>query len=312
LYHQKVMSIFRWMVVYLFLILNARVIMLSKFRHTNPRILHSVKSYNFTSTENRHLKQPIKTTNGSSRAALSHPYTGTHRTPRELYFLHFPKTGTSFFRPLIAQACPWKNISEIDSSFLLVKSGRNQERCTRLLQAGHAPLPNSANLSKWVTILRNPLERIASGFVHGFHDCVAMTSNKKTRSFPFPCSPVKDATVLLYADCVKGCMTRMLNGMDCGGAGGMSPGRHQEEIAIRRLSNFSFVGFTEDWETTIARFLHRFPIASPANDFYENTRPSSNEQCKRDVLDVLFKHKYSDEADMRLYLWGKSSFTRHD
>jgi hypothetical protein len=305
------MSIFRWMVVYLFLILNARVIMLSKFRHTNPRILHSVK-YNFTSTDNRHLKQPRKTTNGSSPAALSHPYTGTHRTPREFYFLHFPKTGTSFFRPLIAQACPWKNISEIDSSFLLVKSGRNQERCTRFLKAGHAPLPNSANLSKWVTILRNPLERIASGFVHGFHDCVAMTSNKKTRSFPFPCSPVKDATVLLYADCVKGCMTRMLNGMDCGGAGGMSPGRHQEEIAIRRLSNFSFVGFTEDWETTIARFLHRFPIASPANNFNENTRPSSNEQCKREVLDVLFKHKYSDEADMRLYLWGKSSFTRHD
>jgi hypothetical protein len=218
------------------------------------------------------------------------------------WFLHIPKTGTSFFRPLVAHACPWKNITEVDQLFHRISRGAPVEKCASNIEAGHPPLPRSADPSKYVTILRHPITRIASGFVHGFHDC------QKMSSFNDGCKPVKDEIVLMYANCVTGCMTRMLNGIPCGGAHGSLPGRQKEGIAMDRLSKLAFVGFTDDWNDTINHFLHRFPTALQAHHFYENSRPTRNAECKRQVLDVLVRHNFSDEADMRVYTFGRKKY----
>ena len=95
--------------------------------------------------------------------------------PPRLYFLHIPKTGSSFFRSLIQYHCNISTEEELTKYYQLITTGHWQQHdCTRTIIPGHIPLLRKDQRSVTVTLLRTPYKRLASGFLHYFHDCEAM------------------------------------------------------------------------------------------------------------------------------------------
>ena len=223
-----------------------------------------------------------------------------------LRWLHIPKTGTFFIRPLIAFSCPQFSQMQV----IRAGQGAGLKDCGRYLKPGHPPFVSDAHPCGYLTNLRDPLVRIASGFVHGFHDCPSMgnignrnnneplTIQKSLRA----CRNLTDDIVLAYANCVSGFMTRMLAGASCGGKG-ENVTDDQEQLANKRLAQMAFVGITDDWKASIKCFLARFPNRLKDDGFFvehhENPSPSSD--CRNRVLSVLHRHNFTDATDMRLY-----------
>lgn len=152
----------------------------------------------------------------------------------------------------------------------------------RGMRSSHRPILNDAEEVLFrghvVGMLRHPVERIASGYAHQFHDCGKMSKDFVCYSVinghgvTGPCPEkvppeLEEATVLKYAQCVAGCATHMLSGRYCNGdmlkvaRGGdlnrsrWSMAQHAERaLSLMRNGVYGFVGDTDQWQRSICIF----------------------------------------------------------
>ena len=182
-----------------------------------------------------------------------------------------------------------------------------------------------------LTIVRDPLERIASGLVHNFHDCGRMKRPQKlcnqldaemstfvslaeqNRVSELVASPTWKV-IHEYAKCVSGCSTNMLAGLPCSSK---PPQAFTPQLATK-LESLAFVGLTNEWNKTLCSFYHLFPRpdGNPYVHDTRNTRPTQDDQCKQNVLWVLrhspehllYYNETMPDPDFLLYEKGMSLF----
>lgn len=212
---------------------------------------------------------------------------------RELYWMHTPKTGTSF---------KW-TIQEV-----MPNDGYR-------LGAFHEPLPVDASdtlLSAMTTMLRDPAQRLASAIAYtrtcrfpqigwkftNHHGCGAEEVFKLANEGK---SPAND-------DCLAsltGCQTNMLTGKGC-----MTGGSHNKsdiEIAKSRLDKFFFVGVVEEWELAICLFNFKLTGKRYFEDCQvRDSRPTDPSHPNDHTYDVAGYP--TDEADEEIYRHGKERF----
>ena len=211
------------------------------------------------------------------------------------YWVHVPKTGSSFAATIEAVCCgtyhtlqAWfgaKNLSEWPCMNTCAHSNKH----ARL--GAHAPIGRGQEtliededcfFSSHAVImnLRRPKARLASGFFHHFHSCHEMQeeSNGHLLGQLNLTGSYRDKIVALlkiiiandtrletdlrrYVDCVRGCSVKMVSGRTCGSNVSNSTHRFPQHLidgALRRIERFSFVGFQEHWEASVKKFLAKF------------------------------------------------------
>jgi len=181
------------------------------------------------------------------------------------------------------------------------------------------------------TMVRSPVSRTASGFVHallgckrenassvpgfvGYFDQAQGPSIVKTACSALAGSDpvsiaIAEEEVLKYSLCVKGCQANMIEGgRICNGRQSQLSIKHtraMSERATAKLGRFAFVGITGRWSESICIFQNMFPRASgkpyPQSLVNLNMRAQKDKTCEDRVADVLHAnpavaHDYLDEA----------------
>lgn len=268
--------------------------------------------------------------------------------PKELnniFYLHVPKCGSSFSTVLVQYACPSfpKNRVVGPPSLLEFPVGQRMDYIKfcgnrfKRFRSGHAPLPS--NLSSdfnatidVVTFLRNPLDRIISGFLNNFHDCyMGPLATKYTWLFPstelkdiMPGGTSPNYTALFsnehrkelqivyrfYWNCVKGCATRMVLGEPCGN--NISQEKKSlttvdVKVAIERIQRFAFVGLNDRWADSMALWECMFG-GEYSKYILINTRPSANSPLKVVLYKLANSMHLLDEADTILFDYAQIQF----
>ena len=229
---------------------------------------------------------------------------GGEPTLRNVTWLHVPKTGSAFENILFRAACRFSTPLPFTTPSAV--KGALTTRCPgafRRFRTGHQPLTSGDDLSTAVTVLRRPSERALSGFFHGLHDCDAMAGRYGAGGWEklYRNWTPKDLTA--YAECIKLCEPRMLNGMPCGGGADFCNGYdcsgHVKELpesafdealgnaTLAMLDAFAFVGVTDEWERTIWTFAHRFDVAPLPSDFAALRR--GQRPARYDVARAIFE-----------------------
>ena len=225
--------------------------------------------------------------------------------------------------PLIQFHCNVTNEEEIVQILVDIAHGQHNKRaCTRTIQAGHLPLHTPFH--KTTTLLRRPLTRIASGFLHNFHECAQMQrkfgvdprANVSISMAPF-CQDIKEYSsapegknytpgkivddqnqtyhvldvILDYAKCVRGCTTNMLTKKRCAMGAKYSVNSTVVMQATSVISRLAFVGVTDDpdWGTMLCQFQHKFPRKHGGGYSMSrhNIRPSPVRACEHDLIYIL-------------------------
>jgi len=238
-------------------------------------------------------------------------------------WLHIPKTGTSFLYSLLIYACDQQAMQMFFSNGTadgLVRGSYKTKEYPKVnscvKQWLHQPLDANADLGhaghpveNVFTMIRNPVERIASGFVHYLHGCTGSPPKRGLEIAKSSCDalagsdPVSIAlaeeTVIRYSMCAKGCQARMIlggSGPWCGHRQVLEiqSTKHMEAIseqAKAKLGRFAFVGITGRWSESMCIFGKMFPRESgkpyPQELVNHNVRHSKTRTCEDRVTDVL-------------------------
>lgn len=197
-------------------------------------------------------------------------------TINPIYYLHVPKAGSSFATTVVHHACGddiaedvW--VQEPGEFIAQWKHSCNRSRFNRF-ETGHDPLSlaNAADISHVVVMMRDPSQRIMSGYYHDLHDCWAIRQKYNCRRSEaaggsFKCDgDVKNAdghylrdpdiiSPLEYGRCVENCSANMLTGKFCG-----DPGPVDVDLAVSRIHEFGFVGITHLWDLSVCLWHKKF------------------------------------------------------
>jgi hypothetical protein len=222
----------------------------------------------------------------------------TSQPTATLSFLHIPKTGTSIKLEMIQYLCNTTSMQQVQEIFNEYQYNWNQTAhpCVQSsLSLGHHPFYTRPE--RTITMIRHPLVRIASGFVHGLHDCTSLLKQNTTPSVKDMCKALDaldsnglfvqqiKSLIYKYARCVSGCGTNMLAGRTCG----EQPPRQFDAELKQRMESLAFVGITEEWEKTLCSFHVRFPRLNNMPYLSENinVRPTQDGKCQKNVLKIL-------------------------
>mmetsp|Transcript_65093 Transcript_65093/g.121298 ORF Transcript_65093/g.121298 Transcript_65093/m.121298 type:complete len:368 (+) Transcript_65093:94-1197(+) len=214
--------------------------------------------------------------------------------PWPLMYLHFPKCGAGFANTLVHAACPCapkdEAIPGIEVAPGTLYGDADAWKCCdrdRIFRDraefadywGHPPLdavvksklPSPA-YEHVVTMVRNPNERLLSGYMHGRHYCddlreweapgcnqtmgAAMTDGGYVNPACAPLLKVTPDSVRKYAECTGRCMTNMLLGERCNGQ--ISKEVLPVASAIDTLQQLAFVGLTDEFPLSICLWHVRF------------------------------------------------------
>jgi len=281
--------------------------------------------------------QPFTRATAGSRAGAAGAQTrnaSSSPTPRcrwdgaPLWWLHAPKTASTFCNIIVRAACPGiqlrAQLREPNTKLL------DAEGCARYgkianVRPGHRPLPSNFKGQRVaiISLFRDPVARVASGYFHNLHDCrrlqrkygfnewhdVGLFSNAPARERVFGPTGVRIPVLLEYAACVAACHTRMLLTGGCGderGALGSRlrndshappletlPAESQRLIgrAVRVVRNtLAFVGITELFRESVHAFgtFAGVPVV-PALDF-GNTRPSWANRAQKEAAEGALRN----------------------
>ena len=264
-------------------------------------------------------------------------------------WLHIPKCGTTFVSDLLRFQCDREISDKLgqrdDAEALALEDVRHQHLLWAAMKGGspyyacqlglrnyHRPLAaqgghKSRPVSRVVSFFRDPISRVASGFVNGLHDCerverqVGISSRSACIAFAggnTSAGELKDAkrAALLYAKCVQGCQGRMVTGDRCDSSWRHSP--RAEAVAARarkavaKLRDFAFVGITERWGASACVFKRDFP--RPSGRKYPEQEPhfraSNDHQCEDKVAAYLRKKGFVDVLDSAVYDAALAEFSR--
>lgn len=196
-----------------------------------------------------------------------------------IYYLHVPLSGSSFATTLAHHVCgdklPPKVWVREPTAFLKEWAAECDESRFAHFKSGHQPLQDVApdELSHVVMMMRDPTDRVISGYYNDLHDCSAMRERYKCgvtgefvgSSSHFHCdgdlvSPdgrfkrdPKVISPLEYGQCVENCTTNMLTGRHCG-----AEGEADVKSAIDIVDKLGFVGLTHQWTLSVCLWHRKF------------------------------------------------------
>lgn len=238
-----------------------------------------------------------------------------------IWWLHAPKTASTFCNIIVRAVCPSLKLTERlrEPSTDLLK--RCPSRSIANVRPGHRPLPSNVDGSRVaiVSLFRDPVVRVASGYFHNLHDCrslqtkygfnewddVGLFRKPAVRRSVYGERGVNEAVLLEYATCVGACHTRMLLNSGCGDPRGAlgavrRDGARPLSLAempraarsmVRRAihlvrTTLAFVGTTELFRESMQAFgaFAAVPVV-PRLDF-ENTRPSWADKALKEVAEA--------------------------
>lgn len=281
-----------------------------------------------------------KTVEKSSLSLIERPRS---RNLENIFYLHVPKCGSSVANVLFQYGCPSfpRNESTIGpwsllGLFNLTENGDQiwiREHCgnafTRFA-SGHSPLPGDTDEAFWennnvVSFLRDPMERIISGFLHNFHTCgdyqlmnLPFLVNYRTESgqlnFTSLFSDQNRADLQeayrVYWNCVRGCATKMILGSTCGdnySDNSTLDSVHAIPESVNRLLKFAFVGLTDEWERSVQLWRSLFG-GNFSDVVYLNTRPSQHSEYKYILRSITQEMGLVDIHDATLFDVAKTKF----
>ena len=183
--------------------------------------------------------------------------------------------------------CPIQSAEEVNKIFGLVLKNKHQKDfpCAKSIKPGHVGLKPNRDLSKVVTIMRNPLDRMISGFLHNLHDCNSLQKRLSIDEHDEPaevmggiCSEIRTVIqnstqqdskerqkvrdrvhkiVSEYMGCVRGCSVNMIMGGDkC-----KRPKTDYDDWSIKvdqRIESLAYVGVTDEWEKSMCLWKQTF------------------------------------------------------
>lgn len=215
-----------------------------------------------------------------------------------IWFMHIPKTSTKFMLEVVFAMCPDLTRPDLTKGDCLYhpdscvfRDEEFKETCYPKfahMEFGHSPPDPEAYASdaSFVAMFREPASRMASGFVHAFHDCPGMTKKYGCSEKSFDMCPavadVTDEKVREYFDCVKGCQARMVLGRGCPNDGhGPADGHKVEKLIEER---YSYVGITERFEQSLKDF-HRLmgATAELPSEAFAVTNPQRGGDLGEDI-----------------------------
>jgi hypothetical protein len=255
-----------------------------------------------------------------------------------LYWVHIPKTGTSFSLPLMHQCCP--DEYELAASTYEEDSYKIQHQrvaipglpstCTTFTSYGHDPLCGSIDaLEDVVTVLRSPVHRIVSSFEDSMHH-EGMDDGTWER---LNSQPIANESALLErvlarhprADVhrvtsalryfshpnMRGCQAKMLLGEQCSAP--LVVSAKELATALATLRRLQFVGIFEDWNGTVDCFFrNRRRLYNdnnklhPVNMDYMLTRPGHYSASEEGLAEIVLEELgYVDNWDTQLYEEGR-------
>lgn len=240
-----------------------------------------------------------------------------------LWYLHIPKTATPFMLEVAYGVCPDMDRVDIttpecaDAPETCVFGTSDWSGCSHNflhMAPGHDVISDDDPF--WservmVGMFRDPTTRVASGFVHAFHDCPTMTSRYGCDEHsPDLCPGVDHMTedkVREYFECVKECQGRMVTGHACS-AGAFKGGSPVDaEAAVRRIEeNFVYVGITERFHDSVVDFhkLAGDPHTVPESAFvHSNTNRGGRrgDELEKEVAEIIKALGLVDEVDEAVY-----------
>jgi hypothetical protein len=193
-----------------------------------------------------------------------------------IFYLHVPKSGSSFATSVVHQACGDKIrddvwVQEPSEFYENWQDSCNKSKFMRF-EGGHDPLTVTKewDLRHVVVMMRNPAQRIMSGYYHDLHDCYALRQKHNCKASAnssdlFTCDGdsvgengrfVRDPNVispLEYGKCVENCTGNMLTGRHCGDSGWVDVDK-----AVDVVRKLGFVGLTEEWSLSVCLWHRKF------------------------------------------------------
>lgn len=293
------------------------------------------------STENnsRQIEQLLVSIEGNrtTTSDRQHRRNFSNESIAPFFWLHVPKTGSSFATTLAHYAAPTlpPNVTVQepgDPTFRedyghLLKSNKRIGR----FDSNHVPLTSANALrfsGKVVVILRQPFDRALSGFYHNKHSCGLW----KTGSLPRGIR----ATFSRYAKCVRGCTAKMLTGSWCGDESPtwwQPPGEPFAQDAVLRRTvsaapleaagwlaseaikvlrtQVGFIGLQEHWAATVCLWHARFGGECWPSEMI-NTRPGASKSTRARAgtrsWEAAARVWPGDTADEKVYDTGYKLF----
>jgi hypothetical protein len=224
------------------------------------------------------------------------------RDLKRLRWVHFPKTGTSFWATIFSYACRKKGNVDMHVSsfwrhpgcgscydFAIKERYPTTEYCAAdafgSLETQHQPLPPS-DPAHTVAFFRDPSERLLSAAVNRHMSGFKAQAFHRIQQQCYK-TGLDPACVANFAG-VKGCMARMLTGGYCAddGAAHGAPFNVDVNEAIRVLRTLAFVGLTEEWNDSVCLFHKMFGGRVTQAEFH-NFHPSHHPKPDMHIRDEL-------------------------
>lgn len=244
--------------------------------------------------------------------------------PKPIFYVHIPKTGTSFQTTLTQYGCYPEELDRVPvyfgnwSNIFNVMKTTNNTVCpegsfARFLHGHEFVKPQDRVQWKrhFVSVVREPIDRIISGFLHNLHDCRAMQKELGVQRDPREGERWQylehKELIIPYAECVRGFAARMLTGA--------RPKQvRKEKAAVMGLAlemiqeDFAFIGLTDRWNETVCLWQTKFG-GRYTTETFSNCRPSGEESAVVEELrQVLVNASFSDAVDEAIYAMAKKMF----
>mmetsp|Transcript_55795 Transcript_55795/g.103237 ORF Transcript_55795/g.103237 Transcript_55795/m.103237 type:complete len:394 (-) Transcript_55795:14-1195(-) len=246
--------------------------------------------------------------------------------PDPVFYLHLPKTGGGFATTVAHTVCA----DELPENYYLVgpkniaASNYSCRHRFARFNEGHQPLsgrdfdslPEPA-ASHVVTLLREPTQRLLSGFYHSRHDCPSIRLSRfcvSEDSASPECTALASVAATPeeldpYAHCVGSCQTRLIAGYRCAGD---VPMPSDLARALDRIDKFAFVGLTEEFERSVCLFHLRFGGRCLDVEFV-NSRQGGHSSNSSTGYSTTAVNQYVDislAADYSIYDRARTRFWR--
>lgn len=264
-------------------------------------------------------------------------------------WLHVPQTGINFAIAIMVYKCEFlekffrsEDANAANLLRFLTRTSRGAlgtGKCLEGFNGLHLPLLPGEYMGHQgyraeyvVTMVRRPLQRVASGFVEHMEGCESgkgkehdwrgelietcellshdedRADSKKFRT--------AERLVLRYGRCVTGCTGRMITGEACGHSA--SEPESEKALASRidrakaKMDRFAFVGLAERWSESVCLFERMFPRDGRRKypDLVVNFKFRSADTCAPLVEKVLRRHKFQDAVDEAIYDYAIQLFEK--
>jgi hypothetical protein len=228
-------------------------------------------------------------------------------------YFRVPRGGPSFATTIAHHTCrtdiPDDVIVEEPKTFFETwQSACNKSRFDNF-SSGIKPLTfdNERDFERVVMMVRDPSQRILSGYFNGLHDCWSLRHQLRCQTSASTREIVCDGDIRTsdgiytrnphklnpseYGRCVENCTANMIMGKGCGDIGEVDVDR-----AVDRILNFGFVGLTNQWSLSVCLWHKKFGGRMMPAEFKTDIGDSGDDTYDRTLLGSWKPH-----GDVRIF-----------